>query len=467
MSTQALTTDLTRRLTRGGFTGALIEPGDDAYEGARQVWSGSIDRRPAGVARCRDSEDVAAAVGAAVDLGLPLAVRGGGHSVAGHGTCDDGLVVDLSPMRRVRVDPAGRRASVAGGALLGDLDAATQEHGLGVPAGQVSHTGVAGLTLGGGVGYTMRKFGLTIDSLLSAEVVTAAGETVLASEEQNPDLFWALRGGGGNFGVVTRFDFELHRFGPLVYAGVLVFPYERAAEVLRASRELMAGAPDELTIHEILITVPAHEPFPPELHGTRAVFLTVTHLGDDAQAAADVAPLRELGPAFDLLGPMPYVALQSMIDDDTRAGQGHYSKSHWLGGFDDELIDTLIDGFGRCPSPRAHLITARMGGAIERVPAEATAFANRSAANLLWIIDLWDAGAEPDEPHREWVNGVLEATRPHSTGAAYVNALEDEGPERIRAAYGEATFDRLRRIKADWDPANVFRLNQNIPPAGD
>jgi FAD/FMN-containing dehydrogenase len=291
------------------------------------VWNGSIDRRPIAIACCHDTEDVAAAVSTGVALELPLAVRGGGHSIPGHSTCDDGLVVDLSPMRQVRVDPDARRARVAGGALLGDLDRSTQQHGPAVPAGQVSHTGVAGLTLGGGVGYLMRKHGLTIDSLLAAQVVTATGQTVRASEHENEDLFFALRGGGGNFGVVTEFEFELHEVGPLVYAGVLADPFERAGEVLRASREVMQEAPEELSIHEILITIPEHDPFPPALQGRRAVFLVPVHVGSEEQAAADLTALRELGPAFDLVGPMPYLALQSMIDHDNRARLGHYSKS--------------------------------------------------------------------------------------------------------------------------------------------
>ena len=466
MTVQALSTEIRRRLAGSGFTGELVEHGHAEYEQARRVWNGSIDRHPAGVARCRDAEDVAATVRASVDLGLPLAVRGGGHSIAGLSTVDHGIVADLSGMRRVAVDPVERRAFVDGGALLGDLDRATQEHGLAVPAGQVSHTGVAGLTLGGGVGYLMRKHGLTIDSLLSCELVTAGGDAVRASADDNPDLFWALRGGGGNFGVVTRFEFALHEVGPLVNAGVLVFPFERAAEVLRASRELMAGAPDELTIHEILITIPCHEPFPPDLQGRRAAMLVVAHVGGEEKARSDIEPLRELGPAFDLVGPMPFLALQSMIDDDTRHGLGHSSKSHWLGGFEDDLIDVLVEQFERATSPLAHLITARMGGAVERVPAAATAFAHRSAANLLWIINLWeDTSADPG-PHRAWVNEVLEATRPYSTGGVYVNGLDDEdGPARVRAAYGDGTFARLQGVKRDWDPDNVFRLNQNIPPA--
>ncbi len=465
MSVETLTTDARRHLEARGFTGHLVEPEDSGYETARRVWSGSIDRYPAAIARCHDAEDVAAAVSAAVDLGVPLAVRGGGHSVAGHGTCDDGVVIDLSPMRQVLVDPDARRATVSGGALLGDLDAATQEHGLAVPAGQVSHTGVAGLTLGGGVGYLMRKHGLTIDSLMAAEVVTATGEIVRADDRTNADLFWALRGGGGNFGVVTKFEFELQDVGPIIYAGVLVFPHERAAEVMRASRSVMEHAPDELTIHEVLLTVPQHEPFPAELRGKRAVFLVATHLGADEQARVDLEPLRELGPAFDLLGPMPYVALQSMIDEDTRAGLGHYSKSHWLAGFEDGLIDTLVEALPQSPSPLSHLITARMGGAVERAPADGTAFAHRSAANLLWIIGLWEDPQSPAGAHRAWVNDVLEAARPYSTGGVYVNALDDEGPQRVRAAYGEATFARLQEAKRRWDPGNVFRLNQNIPPA--
>jgi FAD/FMN-containing dehydrogenase len=430
------------------------------------VWNGSIDRRPLAIARCHDAEDVAAAVTTGVALVLPLAVRAGGHSVAGHSTCDDGLVVDLSPMRRVVVDPEARVARVAAGALLGDLDQATQQYGLAVPAGQVSHTGVAGLTLGGGVGYVMRKHGLTIDSLLGARVVTAAGETVRASADENEDLFFALRGGGGNFGVVTEFTFRLHEIGPLVYAGALVYPYERAGEVLRASREVMKDASDEFSIHEILMRVPAHEPFPPQLQGQPAVLLTPVHVGPEEQARDEIAPLRKLGPAFDLVGPMPYLALQSMIDQDNRAGLGHYSKSHWLNGYEDPLIDTLIDAFPKAPSPLAHLITARMGGAIERVPADATAFAHRSATNLLWIINYWDDPKGEGEPQRRWVNDVLDATRRYSTGGGYVNAIEaDEGPARVRAAYGEHTFSRLAKIKRRWDPQNNFRLNANIPPA--
>jgi FAD/FMN-containing dehydrogenase len=466
MATDTFTRDIGQQFSVRGFTGELIDPGHPAYEDARHVWSGSIDRRPAAIARCRDTDDVAAAVTATVALGLPLAVRGGGHSMAGHSTCDGGIVVDLSPMRAVTVDPVARRARVAGGALLGDLDRATQEHGLAVPAGQVSHTGVAGLTLGGGVGYLMRAHGLTIDSLRSAEVVTAKGEFVRTSEDEHEDLFWALRGGGGNFGVVTQFDFALHEVGPIINAGVLVFPYERAGEVLRASRELMAEAPDELTIHEILITLPTHEPFPPHLQGTRAAMLVIAHVGSEEQARADVEPLRELGPVFDLLGPMPFTALQTMIDWDTRHGLGHYSKSHWLAGYEDGLIDTLVDRMAQAPSPLSHLITARMGGAIERIPAGATAFAHRSAANLLWVIGLWDDPAEPIDRHRAWVNDIIDSARPYSTGGVYVNAIEDdEGPERVVSAYGQETFARLREVKRRWDPENVFRLNANIPPA--
>jgi FAD/FMN-containing dehydrogenase len=331
----------------------------------------------------------------------------------------------------------------------------------------VSHTGVAGLTLGGGVGYLMRKHGLTIDSLLAAQVVTAAGEIVRASADDNHDLFFALRGGGGNFGVVTEFRFKLHEVGPFVHAGVLAYPFERADEVLRASREVMQDAPDELSIHEILLTIPAHDPFPVALQGRRAVFLVPVHVGGAERAVADLAPLRELGPAFDLVGPMPYRALQSMIDHDNQAGRGHYSKSHWLNGYGDALIDTLIDAFREASSPLAHLITARMGGAIERVPASATAFAHRSAANLLWIINYWDDPQADSVPHRRWVNDVLEATRRYSTGGGYVNAIEpDEGSARVLAAYGDHTFSRLAEIKRRWDPHNVFRLNANIPPAG-
>jgi FAD/FMN-containing dehydrogenase len=466
------TTDLTQTadrlaadLRRRGFTGQVVHAGEPGYDRARQVWDGTVDRRPALIAQPCGTSDVAAAIGLARDGELPLAIRGGGHSIAGHSACDDAIVIDLAQLRHVTVDPRARRARAGGGALLADLDQATQAHGLVVPAGQVSHTGVGGLTLGGGVGYLMRQFGLTIDSLTGAQVVTAAGEVVHASADVNPDLFWALRGGGGNFGVVTEFEFALHRAGPIINAGVFAYPYERAGEVLRASRAVMQAAPQELSIHEILLTVPEHEPFPAGLQGTRAVFLVPVHLGSEQQARADLAPLRDLGPVFDLVGPMPYLALQSMIDYDNRAGQGTYSRSHWLAGYDDELIDTLIDKFDRVSSPLSHLITARMGGAIQRVPHDATAFPHRSAANLLWIIGYWPDPHADGSPHRAWVDDVLKATRQYSTGGVYVNALADEGPSRIRSAYGQATYERLATVKARWDPGNLFKLNQNIPPS--
>jgi FAD/FMN-containing dehydrogenase len=468
MQTTGLTqtsSPLATELRRRGFAGRITCPGETGYEDARRVWNGTVDRRPALIARPSDTADVAAAIGLARDGELPLAVRGGGHSAVGHSTCDDGLVIDLSQLRQVAVDPITRRARVGGGALLADLDQATQAHGLVVPAGQVSHTGVGGLTLGGGIGYLSRQLGLTIDSLTGAQLVTAAGETVHASAHVNPELFWALRGGGGNFGVVTEFQFALHPVGPIVTAGVFAYPYQRAGEILRASRAVMQQASEELSIHEILLTVPEHEPFPVELQGTRAVFLVPVHVGSHEQARADLAPLRDLGPVFDLVGPMPYLALQSMLDHDTRAGLGYYSRSHWLADYDDELIGTLIEKFEEVSSPLSHLITARMGGAVPRVPEAATAFRHRSAANLLWIIGSWPDPHADGSPHRAWVDDVLEATRHHSTGGVYVNALENEGPGRIRSAYGEATYTRLVQVKDRWDPGNMFKLNQNIPPS--
>jgi FAD/FMN-containing dehydrogenase len=461
----AIANPLGRMLRSGGFAGGTIEPGDRGYDSARRVWNGAIDRRPALVVRPDDTADVAAAISFARQRALTLAVRGGGHSVAGHSTCDDGLVVDLSAIRHVEVDARARRARVGGGALLGDLDRATQRHGLAVPAGQVSHTGVGGLTLGGGIGYLTRSLGLTIDSLEAAKVVTAAGDVVRADADHNADLFWGLRGGGGNFGVVTEFEFRLHPVGPLVTAGVFAYSFERAREVLRASREVMDDAPDELSVHEILITVPRHDPFPRELQGRPAVFLVPVHVGSEETARADLAPFRELAPAFDLVGPMPYVALQSMIDHDNRAGLGHYSRSHWLAGYEDELIDILVDGFGTARSPMSHVITARMGGAITRVGAQETAFRHRDAHGLLWILGYWpDPDGDP-APHRDWVDGLFDGAAPFSSGGTYVNGLEDEGPARVRAAYGGDTFARLAALKRCWDPDNVFRVNQNIPPS--
>ena len=446
-----------------GFRGERIAPGDAAYDAARRIWNGAADRRPALVVRPADAEDVARAIGAARAQGLPLAVRGGGHSMAGHSTVDDGIVIDLSAMRDVHVDPGARRAVVGGGALLGDLDQATQAHGMVVPAGHVSHTGVAGLTLGGGIGWLARALGLTVDSLVAAEMVTAAGEVVRTSADEHPELFWGLRGGGGNFGVVTRFEFRTHPLeGPLV-AGMMLHPIGRARDALRASRDLMASAPDEMSVYEVFVTVPPEPPFPPELWGRQALAIGMAYHGPVEEGMQEAALFRELGPALDLVGPMPYLALQTMLDAGVPHGRHHRGRSEFLRELDDDVIDVLIDRFSRVTSPFAQVITARMGGAIARVPDDATAYGHRRAERLLWIANLWDGG-DP-APHVAWVHELSEAVAPYRSGAVYVNALDDERPERVRAAYTPEAWRRLVALKDRWDPENVFRLNQNVPPS--
>jgi FAD/FMN-containing dehydrogenase len=455
------TPDLRRSLRSHGAIGAVIRAGDAGYDDARRIWNGTADRRPAAIVCCTSEADVAAAIAVARQHDLPLAVRSGGHSIPGHSTCDGGIVADLAPMCAVEVDPDRRIAHVGGGALLGHVDRATQRHGLAVPAGQVSHTGIGGLALGGGTGWLMRKHGLTIDSMLAAHVVTADGECVRASEDEHPDLFWALRGGGGNFGVVTRFEFRLHRVGPAICAGVLVFPAARAAEALAASRAVMDRAPDELTIFEVLITAPPAPPFPPELQGRQVALIGVAHLGEEAAVGRDLAPLRALRPALDAVGAMPYIALQSMIDDTVPHGRSYYARSQWLHALDDGAIDAVAAAHGATTSPFNQVVMGRMGGAIARVPAGATAFARRDAGHMALVVGAWEDG--DGEPHVAWARGLCDALAPSASGGAYVNEL---GDQPARAGYTDDAWERLVRVKDRWDPGNVFQLNANIPPSG-
>jgi FAD/FMN-containing dehydrogenase len=438
-----------------------IQPGDAGYDAARAVWNGSIDRRPAAIIPCSSPADVAAAIAAARRDDLPLAVRCGGHSMAGHGTCDGGIVADLRPINHVVVDPAERRVRVGGGALLGEMDAATQEYGLAVPGGHVSHTGVGGLTLGGGIGWLQRAHGLTIDSLESAQVVTADGSVVEASEDVNADLFWGLRGGGGNFGVVTEFRFRAQPVGPVVLAGMLLFTLDRAMEAFRVSRAVVE-ADERLTVFEVLITAPPEAPFPPELQGRPAMAVGICFTGAIADGEAAVAPLRALGPDLDLLAPMPYVALQQMLDPTAPHGLKQYTRAHWLTSDAEEAVETAIERFRTVPSPLSQLILGRMGGAVARRDSAETAFGHRDAHGQAWIVSSW-TGAE-DEPHMDWVRETYDLFAPFAKGV-YVNALADEDTGRVRAAYAADVWDRLVAVKDRWDPDNVFRLNQNIPPS--
>jgi FAD/FMN-containing dehydrogenase len=443
--------------------GELIRPEDGGYEAARRVWNGMIDKRPALIARCADAQDVVHAIAFARTHALPIAVRGGGHSAPGYGTVDGGLVIDLSPLRTVEVDPVARIARAGAGCLLGDLDRATQEHGLAVPAGMVSDTGIAGLTLGGGMGWLSRKHGLTIDNLLAVEIVTADGAILRASEAQHPDLFWAVRGGGGNFGVVTTFEYRLHPVGPTVLAGILLYPFAQAAAVFRAFRDAMDGAPDELAASAVVITAPPHPPFPPALQGQPVVAVAVCYAGDLEEGQRVVRPLREAGePALDLVGPMPYVALQSMFDAGTPHGLHYWEKSSYVRELTDEALDAYLAAIGEPTSPLSQVLLSRFGGAVGRVPEEATAFAHRDGAYVLFAIAAWAPDDPRGEAHVAWVRGLTAALDPFATGGSYVNAFDEGG---IATAYRPATLARLARVKATYDPGNVFRLNQNIAPA--
>lgn len=455
--------ELAGALRRRGFGSGLITPSDGRYDGARRVWNGSIDRRPALVARCASPRDVALAIEIAREHALPLAVRGGGHSIPGQSVCDDGVVVDLGGLRYATLDPAARRMRAGGGALLEDLARAGQDYGLVVPAGHISHTGVGGITTGGGIGWLQRRYGLTIDSLESVQVVTADGDVVEADSDRNADLFWGVRGGGGNFGVVTEFRFRAHPVGPIVLAGMLVFEYERAHEVIAASRALQEQGLEDLTVYEVLAVAPPAPPFPAHVQGRPMVALGLVWAGDAESGRRAIEPLRTLRPALDLVEPMPYLSMQFMIDHTAPPGLRHYSKAHWLRGFPADALDAIVASFEGATSPFASIILTRMGGAVGRVPVEATAFGHRDAHTNAWFINSWPEGMGEDDDHIAWVRRGYEEALPWSRGV-YVNALGDEGAQRVRAAYPPATWERLVDVKRRWDPENAFRLNQNVPP---
>jgi len=446
------------------FTGDVIRPSDSRYAAARTLWNAMVDRRPALIARPRSAQDVATAILGARDAGFEIAVRSGGHSLPGHSMSEGGMTLDLSGMNAVSVDPATATARVGGGALLNDVGEAGAPHALTMPFGHISHTGVGGLTLGGGIGWVMRRYGLAIDSLRSAELVTAEGKVVRASEEESPDLFWALRGGGGNFGVVTEFEFDLHPFGPEALAGLILYPLEQAADAMRFSRDFMETAPEELTVFETLMTAPPEEPFPAELQGRPALGLGVLYAGPIVEGEPVLRPLREFGrPALDMVGPMPTVAIQQMLDPTAPHGMRSYNRSHWLAALPDAAIDEQVSRHADVASPMSMIINGRMGGAVERVPREATAFGHRHANRLLLAVSAWWEG--DDDEQIEWCQGVFDAMTPHSTGGVYINFVEDEGEQRVRSGYADDIWRKLVAAKDRWDPDNVFHLNANIPPS--
>jgi FAD/FMN-containing dehydrogenase len=442
MTTRALYVDL---------PGEVVRPGDATYDEVRAVFNGMIDRRPLAVLRCRETADVARGVAFARERDLPLSIRGGGHNVAGNAVCDGGIMLDLSPMKDLRVDPDRRIARAGPGLTLGELDAGTQQHGLATPLGAVSVTGIAGLTLGGGLGWLNGKHGLTCDNLLVAEVMTADGDVLLASAEENADLFWGLRGGGGNFGVVTSFTYRLHPVGP-VLAGGLSYPWTRVREALRFHHEFMAAAPVELSTAVALALGPAGEP---------VVTVAVCYCGPHEEGERVLRPLRAFGPPVaDSIAAVPYLAWQSASDAGWPAGRLHYWKAGWLRQLTDAAIETMQRFVPRMPSITSGVGLQRMGGAASRVAPSATAFAQRAEQYDFLITSQWPDPRD-SAPNLQWTRAFFAAMQPHLESAAYVNNLGVEGQERVRAAYGD-NYPRLAELKRTYDPSNVFRLNQNI-----
>ena len=449
-----------------GFRGETILPGDAAYDEARRVFNGMIDRHPALIARCTNHFDVAAAIKLAREEDVPLAVYGGGHSVTGHAVCDDGVVVDLRGMKGITVNPETRTVRAQAGLTWGEFDAATQAHGLAVPGGRVTTTGIAGLALGSGSSWMERRYGLTCDNLVGAEVVLADGSIVEADEHGgDSDLFWAIRGGGGNFGVVTRFDFRAYPVGPLLYAGILMFPHERAAEVMRAYREFMATAPDEVGGAPAFICAPP-EPFVPEpVRGKPVLGVVVVYAGDPAEGPEAIRPLLDLEPAIAMVDAIPYLAVQQLIEGANQPGSRNYWTADFYEDLPDDAIDVIVEYTARVPSPLTQVIVIPGGGAISRVPEHATAFSERKAAWNIHYLGMWRDAAE-DAANIAWIRDLAGALKPHTTGRVYLNFLGDEGQERVREGFGRVKYTRLQALKDRYDPENVFRLNQNIEPTG-
>ncbi len=445
------------------FRGELVRPTDPAYEDQRTVWNGSIDRRPGLVARCAGVADVRAAVRFARDRDLLTAVRGGGHSFPGLSVCDGGIVVDLSAMKGIRVDPETQTVRAQAGVLLGELDQETQAFGLAVPAGIVTHTGLAGLTLGGGIGWVMRKYGLTIDQLVSVDVVTADGAYVKASEDTNPDLFWGVRGGGGNFGVVTEFEFRLNPLGPEVVAGPVFWPMEQAESVLRFYRDWIADAPDELMTIVVQRKAPALPVVPPDLVGKRVIAVVACYAGSVEDGEKVVRPLKTFGsPVLDLCMPKPFLVHQGMFDPSFRRGWWYYVRSCDVGELNDDVIGVMVEHGESIASPVTSVALWQMGGAVARVGERETAFNGRHAG-FTFNINGNSESAVGFDAERTWARSYWSALEPNHT-SVYVNFLMEEGEERIRQAYGAEKYERLKSLKREYDPTNFFRLNQNITP---
>lgn len=444
--------------------GPVVLPQDPGYDETRSIWNAMIDKRPGAIARCSGVADVMHAVQVARREGLLLSVRAGGHNIAGSAVCDGGLTIDLRGMRSVRIDPDARLAYVEPGATLGDFDHEAQGFALATPLGINSTTGVAGLTLGGGYGWLTRKYGLTIDNLVAAEMVTADGRRLRASADANADLFWAIRGGGGNFGIVTQFVFRLHPVGPEVLCGLIVYPFEQAKSLLAQYREYAATIPDELSVWVVMRKAPPLPFLPESVHGREALVFALLYSGDMDAGWPLIEPLRHFGKAYgEHLGANPFAAWQRAFDPLLAPGARNYWKSHNFAGLQDGLLDTIVEYVGWLPSPQCEIFIAQVGGAANRVATDATAYAHRDATFVMNAHGRW-TGPEQDDACLAWSRGLFEASRPYATGGVYVNFMTEDETDRIGAAYG-VNYDRLSLLKRQYDPGNLFRSNQNIKPA--
>ena len=449
---------------KSAIRGDVLTPGAAGYDAARTIWNAMIDRRPAVIARCKDATDVPHAIRFAREHHLPLSIRGGGHNIAGSAVCDDGLMIDLSPMKTVRVDAGAKRAIVDPGATLADFDREAQAAGLATPLGINSTTGVAGLTLGGGFGWLTRKYGLTVDNLVSATMVTADGQVVRASAKDNPELFWALRGGGGNFGVVTAFEYGLHQVGPDVLAGLIVFPFDQARDVFNRYREFVAKAPDELALWAVLRKAPPLPFLSADVHGKEVMVLAFCYTGDAATGDQLLAAIKKLGtPVGEHTGRMPYAAWQQAFDPLLTPGARNYWKSHNFQSLQDGLIDTIMDSVGKLPSPHCEIFVGQLGGQANRVSPDATAYPHRDAEFVANVHGRWER-PEEDEAGIKWSRAFYAASAPFATSGVYVNFMTGDEGDVTRAAFGP-NYNRLVKVKDQYDPENVFRMNHNVRPS--
>jgi FAD/FMN-containing dehydrogenase len=443
--------------------GKVILPADSGYNEARKVWNAMIDRRPAVIVQCADAADVPHSISFARNNGLEISMRGAGHNIAGNAVCDNGVVIDFSRMRKVHVDAEKRCAHVEPGATLGDIDKATQAHGLATPLGINSTTGIAGLTLGGGFGWLTRKHGMTVDTLVSAEMVTADGSQIRVSANENSELFWAIRGGGGNFGVVTRFEFKLYPVGPEIIAGLLVFPFAQARQVLRKYREFAESAPEEINVWAVLRKAPPLPFLPANVHGKEVVVLAVFYTGDNTEGQKLIEPLRSFGDAHgEHIGAQPYAQWQQAFDPLMTPGARNYWKSHNFKKLSDGALDSIIQFAGKLPTPQCEIFLGLIAGASNRIPADATAYGHRDTKFVLNVHGRWDDPAD-DKRCIVWARDFFKASAPYASAGAYVNFMTEDEADRIAAAYG-SNFARLAQIKRKHDPDNIFHMNQNIKP---